>query len=186
MMRRLALLGALLALSGLTLAAVPSVAIGLPLPGTAVLALGALALLAGVSGAMARRSRPEPPALPVPERRRSATVPGADFDDRLANATIHAAVGGVTDRDAIRDHLRTTARAVLARYDGLSPSEADARLADGSWTDDPVAAAFFADELSVDRSLAARLRAVLSEDSAFRRGVHHVVAALDRRASEGR
>ncbi|WP_254546200.1 DUF7269 family protein [Halomarina pelagica] len=185
-MRALARLGALLALAGLVVAALPRFGAGLSPPDALLLAVGAVAVLAGVVGLRARRRTPETPPLPAPERRRSATVPGGSFDADLSSVTAFTTVGSMHDRDRVYDRLYATAVEVLTRYDGCTPEEARTRLAAGSWTDDPLAAAFFADEGRVGRPLRERLRAVVSSDPAFRRQARRAVAALDSRAAGGR
>ncbi|WP_254537040.1 DUF7269 family protein [Halomarina litorea] len=183
-MRRLAVLGALLALLGLAVAFVPSL-LGNPLPSVLVSLVGAAALLGGVRVGLSRYANGSEPVLPTPERRQSASVPGDGFDVDLGRASRHGRVGGATDRDRLRDDLHATAVEVLVRYDGNSPAEAADRLAAGTWTDDRHAAAFFAAE-PVELPLTDRVRFAVTSDSAFRRQATHAVAALDGRVAGGR
>jgi hypothetical protein len=183
-MRRLAALGALAALLGLVAAVDPTL-LGDPLPAVSVGLVGAVALLAGLRIGLARYDDRREPELPVPERRQSASVPGDGFDASLVRASRHGPVGGVHDRDELRDRLRATTIDVLTRYDGDTKEEAATRLAAGTWTEDRVAAAFFADE-PAERSLTDRVRVAVTSDSAFRRRAAHVVAALDERIDRGR
>ncbi len=183
-MRRLAAIGALVAVLGLVAVVAPDL-LGNPLPSAFVAVVGVLALLGGLRIGLGRYADRHEPPLPTPECRRSATVPGDDFEATLSRASRRGRVGGAYDRDQLRDRLRATAVDVLVRYDGNSRAEASERLAAGTWTDDRLAAAFFADE-ELTPSLTDRVRFAVTSDSAFRRQAAHAVAALDGRVAGGR
>lgn len=126
-----------------------------------------------------RHHQADPPA---PERRVSATAPDVEFDLLLSGGSLGTVVGP-GDRAAVRERLATDAVAVLTRYEGLSEQRARDRLADGSWTDDPYAAAFFgAGEPTVP--FRERVRAALRDESRFQRRARHVVRELSRRVDQ--
>jgi hypothetical protein len=155
------------------------------LPALLVPLVGAAAVLIAARTARELLSPTDRPALPDPERRHAATVPGDEFDATLASASRHGRIGGAADRDAVRDRLESVAVEVLTRYDGDTPERARRRLAEGTWTDDPAAAAFFGGG-TADVTVLDRVRFVATSDSAFRRRAARVVAVLDSRVSGGR
>lgn len=182
-MRRLAAVGAAAALAGLAVAAVPSLLGTTPLPAALVGVVGVIALAVGLRAALSRLTGSQSePSLPSPELRTPAAVPGEEFDDRLDEAA-RRGVRAAGDRGAVRDALEETAVAVLVRYDGDSPERARERLAAGTWTDDPEAAAFFRSGVDPTGPFG-RIRATLTR-SAFRRRADRVVAALERRVGGG-
>ena len=67
-------------------------------------------------------------------------------------------------------------RAVRTRH-GHSPSAAREAVRSGTWTEDPVAAAFLAEESRLP--LSERLRAVIDPGRAYRRRVRRTVAAIE-------
>lgn len=80
-----------------------------------------------------------------PERERVAPVPapGEDVDELLA---LGEAAGGETGRyyrSRGRDRLLELGVRTLVVHRGLAPEAAHRRLREGTWTDDPDAAAFF-------------------------------------------
>lgn len=179
-MRRLAAIGAAVALAGLAVAVAPSLLGANPLPAALVAAVGLLALAAGLRAGLSRlRGNADPPDLPSPELRAPAAVPGGEFDDRLDRAA-RRGVRAAGDRGAVRDALEATAVAVLVRSDGDSPERARERLAAGTWTDDPEAAAFFRPATAPAGPLEL-LRTTATGDSTFRRRADRAVAALERR-----
>jgi hypothetical protein len=126
-----------------------------------------------------RHQQADPPA---PERRATVTAPDAEFDLLLSGGSLGTVVGP-GDRAAVRERLETDAVAVLTRYEGLSEQRARDRLADGSWTDDPYAAAFFgAGDPTVP--LRERVRAALRDESRFQRRARHAVHELSRRVDQ--
>jgi len=80
--------------------------------------------------------------LPRAGERPDYDVPGDDL--AAAVAGVGASERDAPERDRIRERLRTTVTAALERFAGDTPDEAERRLADGSWTDDPEAVALFA------------------------------------------
>jgi len=122
-------------------------------------------------------------AFPSPERRPRYDPPGTEFARRVD------AIGWTDRRDAkpanrreLRDDLRDVAASALSRADGASPSEVETRLDDGSWTDDPVASAFFAGDLVPSLSPSGYVRALVRGEPPFARRARRAVAALSKRS----
>ncbi|WP_436923880.1 DUF7269 family protein [Halosimplex amylolyticum] len=82
-------------------------------------------------------------ALPRAGERPDYDVPGDDL--AAAVGTVGASERDAAERDRIRRRLRTAAIDALDRFEGEPPAEAETRLAEGTWTGDPDAAALFAD-----------------------------------------
>jgi hypothetical protein len=156
------------------------------LPSVFVPVVGVVALAVAARAARGLFGPAERPVLPTPERRHVATVPGEEFDEVLATASRHGRIGGASDRDVVRDRLERVAVDVLTRYDGDTPVEARRRLAEGTWTDDAQAAAFFAESVEGDLSVVERVRFFATSDTAFRQRAARAVAALDQRVAGGR
>lgn len=172
-----AVLGAGLAIGGIAAVLAPAVAFDLPETYLAVLAAGGLALLAGL-GASAR-----PPvgrtaaALPEVENRLTVPVPGDAFDADLADLPPRRTRGSEPTRRLLRDRLEAAATAALVR-EGLDREEARARLRDGSWTDDPRAAAFFRGDPPTTRE---RVRRYAAGESPFAGRARAAAVAVARR-----
>ena len=82
--------------------------------------------------------------LPRSGERPDYGVPGDDLAATVAD--VGASERDAADRDRVRERLRASAAGALERFDGDTPDDAARRLADGSWTDDPEAAALFTDD----------------------------------------
>lgn len=83
-------------------------------------------------------------ALPRAGERPDYDVPGDGLAETVG--AVGASERDAAERDRIRERLRVVAVDALDRFEEDSPAEADARLADGTWTGDPDAAALFADD----------------------------------------
>jgi hypothetical protein len=83
-------------------------------------------------------------ALPKAGARPDYAVPGDDL--AAAVETVGASERDALERERIHDRLRTAAVDALDRFGDCPPTEAEDRLDDGTWTDDPEAAAFFGSE----------------------------------------
>ncbi|WP_058826224.1 DUF58 domain-containing protein [Haloferax sp. Q22] len=125
-------------------------------------------------------------AFPSPERRPRYDPPGTGFAQRVD------AIGWTDRRDAepenrreLRDDLRDVATSALSRADGASPSEVETWLDDGSWTDDPLASAFFAGDLVPSLSPSGYVRALVRGEPPFARRARHAVTALSKRSGAG-
>lgn len=124
----------------------------------------------------ARRRTPyEQAETADPEISQELPTPGDEFDDLMEQA---AAVRYSGDqRDAVRERLHAAAVAVIARTEGLSREQAVERLEDGSWTDDPYAAAFFTGEIR-NASLVQRVSLFDRSRSQFERWATHAAREI--------
>ncbi|RJS95801.1 hypothetical protein D3261_19395 [Halococcus sp. IIIV-5B] len=165
-------------LAGLAVVVAPSLAVGVT-PSLLTL-VGVVAGLAGAAAVYERATtdeqRTEPP---TPERPLSVPTPGAELDRQLDALGSRGRRFGIGERRSIRDRLDELAVAVLVR-DGESEATARERLAAGTWTDDPHAAAFFAEAHASDVPLEERLRAAFSGEPSPRRRARHAIDALAR------
>ncbi len=155
---------------------------------------GAVLLASGVTGlylAVTARSGRETPSPEGPADRRFATAaeapPEAVTADRrrLAGAGLDAVVdraseaGGAAVQE-VHGTLARTATDVYAEYAGLDREQARAAVDTGSWTDDPVAAAFLAGEDGPKPGLGARVRLWLVPERERARRVERTVRAVER------
>jgi hypothetical protein len=171
--------GAIAVLIGCVVIIDPGVIGGFSLPPELITVVGLLALIEALRAGYSRFSRSvDAPDLPEPERRQVASVPGTEFDDRLASVTRRSKVGSVRDRDRIRDQLTEIAIEVLVRYDGNTPDRARERLRTGSWTDDRVAAYFFVPASEIQPSITEWIGRTVTGDAAFRQRARRAIVAL--------
>jgi hypothetical protein len=137
----------------------------------------------------ARASSPEAPARDGPEAKfeRTGDPPeavsaadrtrtGESLDDRIAAAC----AGDDEALRAVRSNLADTAASAHARAADRSPEAARRDVASGAWTDDPIAAAFLADESGPNFSLMARLGAWLDSSAERRRRIDRTVEEVGR------
>lgn len=140
--------------------------------------LGVLALLQGYRVVRRRRrstirgAETGDPELVVP-----TDAPGSTFDRRVATVADFRRAS-VRERQRLRDHLRETAVAVVARHFDCSREEADARVEDGTWTDDPFAASFLGGRDVPSPPLLARLRHAFRAESRFQRDAVRTADAI--------
>ena len=147
---------------------------GLGIDRYAVIVLGLLALGQTVRLVQARRrGRRERAETATPELPPSIESPGEDLDAVLS-AFGRSGVRAASHR---REQLRGVAREVLARYGDDREATPDERIDRGTWTDDPVAAAFLAEDAE-PVSLRRRLRARVAGESSYWQGIDHTVAAI--------
>jgi hypothetical protein len=167
--------GALLVAPGLGPSGLDPVLPVLAVAGGALLVTGLAAATGLAAGTDAVAPRRDPHAN---------RVPGDGFDDALAavSATGRRAPG--EHREAVRERLATAAVALLVERRELSPEVARRRLSTGTWTDDPVAAAFFAEDTPA-LSTVDHLRLLAGGELPFRRRARRAVAAMDALAEEG-
>ena len=181
MVRPLVALGVAAVAVGFVAAVDRGVAAALDPSATVVTLIGALGVVQGLRYANARRSRKREAAAPGdPERRAPATVPGADLDERIEQAT-GSALGGHRARREVRDRVRELAVAAVARDRNVPADAADRLVETGDWTDDATAAAFLAPRSSYP--VRVRVRAMVSGRSRYEFGLRAAVGALDRLAS---
>ncbi len=182
--RALTALGVVLGVVGLIGVLAPGSVVGVPGGRVALVFVGAAILLQGVRVVNARRrERPDEPETPDAELRLELPTPGDDVDADLAYLETERRF----DRDRrrrVRDRLYAAAVDAVERRRGCSREEAKAAVEDGSWTDDPHAAAFFTSYRS-ERGLTAELRFALTSESAFGRRARRAADAIHRIAVEG-
>lgn len=185
--RRIGLaLGVTLVVAGLAAVFVPGVAGGIETNPTSLTAVGLVALLGGGLAVRARLTTTDRRyELPTPERQRTHPTPGDEFDRKLETLASRGRMRGARERRAVRDRLDELAVAVLVR-NGDSEAVARERLAEGTWTDDPHAAAFFAEARASDVPLEDRLRAAFSTEPNSKKRARHAVDALARIATAER
>jgi hypothetical protein len=104
------------------------------------------------------------------------TRAGESLEDRIAAAC----AGDDGALRAVRSNLADTAASAHACAADRTPEAARRDIGSGLWTDDPVAAAFLADESGPDFSLIARLRAWLDSSAERRRRIERTVEEVGR------
>lgn len=162
-------------LAGVVFAIVPSLGMQTPVPQIPVGILGGLAVVFALLAATGRRHLTREAAeFPAVEERHTANRPGATFDATFDRTQPRRAG---QSRRKIRRRLHEDAVEVLTMTEGITEAEAQERLATGDWTDDPHAAALFAEE---PPSLPFRVvvRNFFGNESTFERRVRHVVHEL--------
>lgn len=183
MVRPLVAVGVAAVAIGFVAAADRGVAAALDPSAVVVTLIGALGVLQGLRYASARRDRTREAAAPGdPERRRPASVPGTDLDERIERAIGPARSKHRARRD-VRDRVRELAVATVARDRNVPADAADRLVETGDWTDDATAAAFLAPRSSYP--VRVRLRAMVSGRSRYEFGLRAVVDAIDRLDDEG-
>lgn len=184
--RRLALGGGVAAAAvGLALAVQPSLLGGAGPDEWAVNVLGAVALLyAGILVYARRTGELETAAVPDPETPTTPPSAGDEMDALLA-AAASTRLRATDRRHRLRRRLEQATTAALCRREDCDTETAREMLAEGAWTDDPVAASYFTDgPLEVaDVPLSARFRLRLSTPSrrayAVRRVADEMAALTD-------
>lgn len=152
MIRRVLLAAGVAAgLLGLVLVAAPGIAGDLAVSRILVYLLGLLAIVLAVVRIRHRRNAERRETeTPEPETPVSLPRPGGDVDIRIQNLQRLVGRGQVkSERQDLDARLEELAIRVIARRDDVSRETARSRLHDGSWTEDPLAAAYFAEGMSV-------------------------------------
>jgi hypothetical protein len=183
MLRRLLLLfGLLFAAVGFAVTVDPGLAAAIGFPPLPTVVVAGLAAAFALADVVARRDTDfrdetdDEDRNEVLEPRVEAPRPGEGIDARLREgAGIRNAGAGSTQ---FSDRLRAVTVRALADARGLSPEEAQRQLDEGTWTDDPTAAAFFADD--VDAPATDVVTAIVSADPVYERQAQHVVRELQR------
>lgn len=167
---------------------VPGVGSSLPVD-AAVEALGYDYLLVAVLGAvafvatlpvMAARAVGgiDQAAPPEPEAIETVPPPGAAVDAIVEDGLgLRSRVFDDPVRE-VRDRVRESAVRAVARADGCSRAEARRRVEEGTWTNDPAAAAFLAEDGDVGGGRWTGLRAVAAGELPAQRGVRRAAAAI--------
>ncbi|SFR92544.1 conserved repeat domain-containing protein [Halomicrobium zhouii] len=169
---------------GLATLAVPGL-VALGAEGAVLVVVGVLALVQLVRVARARyRGQNRRAGTADPELSADVESPGADLGavlDAFDADGYRYAQGGRR-----RSQLRRVAVEALTRSDDCSEAEARERIATGTWTDDPVAAAFLADDDGDDvprlsqlgSRLRSHLRSRLTAESAYQRRIRRTIDAI--------
>lgn len=191
--RLIVVAGVVLCSLGIGVMVVPAASAGIP---TVVLTAFALAVVAGSLFVAASRLETASTSvdLPEPERRPQYRPPGAAFEARLDSVGLlgrravsrdePGLVDGEPPRERLREELRGRAVTVVQQTTGCTRTEALSRLDEGRWTDDRVAAAFFADGLVPSLPLRQRLPVPSNRELPTVRRARRAVAALEQRLSE--
>lgn len=150
-------------------------------------ALGVVALTAASIGIYRSRNRPETPTTPNPERRVAARLPGNTLDDALGEfSPAHQKSRGTEQRHRLG--LRSVAIEALVRFEGLDEPTAQAKIAEGTWTEDLVAERYLATGSAVQKArvgrLLDRIRATDRRNKAISRTVRAIAAICPEPATE--
>jgi len=201
----LGVLGAALALAGAVAVFLPDPVLSVGPVGRAVSAVGgveptaAVLVASGVTGlylaVTARSSGSTPAEESDPADRRFARLPEAPPEAvtvdrrRLAGADLdavveRASVSGGPPLQEVRGTLAQTATDIYAEYADSDRERAREAVRVGTWTDDPVAAAFLADEGGPDPGLGARVRLWLVPERERARRVERTVQAIEHTEGE--
>ncbi|MEF8851310.1 MAG: hypothetical protein V5A28_02670 [Haloarculaceae archaeon] len=173
-----AVLGAALAALGLVALVAPGILGSLPTDRALVLVLGVLLVLGAVREINRRRKTERLYAeTPDAEEVVELPTPGDAFDERFAH--LSRTRYRVTERKRIREELGDLTEETLVRRQGLAPEEARAAMREGTWTDDPYAAAMFSAD-SPRIGTVARVREFFGSRSAFHHRVGQVADELAR------
>jgi uncharacterized repeat protein (TIGR01451 family) len=173
-------LATIVELSG-TIRAIPFVLIGL-----VALILGVRYLFTGMKTGSETRTpsdteniQREANEYPTPENRPQYAHPGTQFKRKVRKIKlIDRRETEPATRLALRTELREIAIMVLSRTEDWTRAEREARLNNGNWTEDPQAAAFFADSVVPSLSMRERLRSLWTTEPPFARRARHAIAEL--------
>lgn len=170
MRRALGYVGAAAVVGGVLVVAVDGLD-SVPGVAVAVVLVALAAVLFGFGALLDRRfSDAERPSPPVVERSYSVPVPGDDLDPTTGDASASV---------AFRRGLTRRVVAALVERRELSEDAAETAVDDGSWTDDPVAAAYLGDE-TVRFPLRVRLRSWFGGEDRTELSARRTVDALER------
>ncbi|MFC7138718.1 hypothetical protein ACFQMA_02565 [Halosimplex aquaticum] len=173
-----ATLGAILGVVGLVAIAVPQITTPLPAGDGIVVAVGAVLVL-GAAGQIQRRRATEPEYAETPDAELAVDLPtpGDDLDRRLNRLALTRF--SEAERHRLRKEVGEIAVATLQRRERCSADEAEQALAEGTWTDDPFAAAFFTGR-APEASATDRVRELLHRESPFKRRGIRAIAEIER------
>lgn len=111
--------------------------------------LGVLAVIAAVAVLLSGRgSVMHQTEMPAVERPVPVPAAGEPLDEAIGRWRMAIPLVGRATLERVRDRLRSAAVVAVASDEGCSRPDARKRVEDGTWTDDPVAAAFLADRSS--------------------------------------
>ncbi|QPV64141.1 hypothetical protein I7X12_05815 [Halosimplex litoreum] len=173
-----ATLGVLLGVVGLAALAVPSITTPLPTGESFVLIVGLVLLLGAVAQVQRRRHTDlEYAETPDAELAVNLPTPGDDLDRRLGRLQLTRF--NEAERHRIRDEIGGVAAETIRRRERGSAEAAQRALDEGTWTDDPFAAAFFTGRVP-EAPTTDRLRELFDRESPFKRRAVRAIDALER------
>lgn len=179
----LAFAGATAVIVGVAVAIQPALATSLSVPAIPVSVIGGVALLFAILIGLRRRDTTirgaEPPEV---ESMLEYPQPGDVFDESLRTA--HGlGIDAARRRREGREDLAAVAIAVLEVTEGYSEEKADRALKEGTWTDDPVAAACFASD-PPSQGFRGLLSRYVDRRSRYAQEFVHAIDALQRKLDE--
>lgn len=181
MKRGLAVVGTGIAAGGLAIVANPGFAGGVTMAEVAVPLIGVVALMQATRMVIARaNAEREQAETGEVERRTVSPAPGDDLDEIIAHLTVLRSAKA--DRQQIRERLQTAAITLIRQREHCSEAAARERIESGAWTDDPLAAAFLADEGVVQPPLSETVRNVVTGEPLIRERARRTVDELTRLA----
>jgi hypothetical protein len=144
-------------------------------PDAFVTLVGVLALLQGYRVVrLRRRNEVAEFETPDPETRPTLPTPGDDLGRNLRARGRHR----TARRERIGDRLETAAIEGITYAEDCSVEAAHEALEHGTWTDDPIAAAFFTDGVPRSVPVLTRIRHTLSLRARFDRQARHAAHAI--------
>lgn len=174
--------GVAAAVAGLTLVVVPDLAAQFGVARLFVVVFGVVAvLLAAVDVRALLTTEVDQAAPPDVEGGVDHPRPGEEVDDLLAAAAKGYDRYTQGKRDRIEGRIREVAIDVLTRQEDCTVEAAETMLVEGSWTDDPYAAAFLGAHEVEDLPLRERIRNAFRPEAEFARRATHAIEALDER-----
>ncbi|ELZ30494.1 hypothetical protein C475_00080 [Halosimplex carlsbadense 2-9-1] len=173
-----ATLGVLLGVVGLAALAVPGITTPLPTGESFVLIVG-LVLLLGALAQVQRRRHTELEYAETPDAELAVDLPtpGDDLDRRLGRLQLTRFNEG--ERHRIRDEISRVATETIRRRERGSAEAAERALDEGTWTDDPFAAAFLTGRVP-QAPTTDRLRELFNRESPFKRRAVRAIDAVER------
>lgn len=182
-------LGIAIAIAGIAMVVDPGLAAFVPGPRLFVVLAGVGILFQGIRIARMRRKTKLPEAeTPNYEASLRVPTPGDDVDETLAKTRV-VSFGDTRGKSAAQSEayqeLRAVAIQTISHRRGCSEADAAEMLEEGTWTEDPSAAAFFKPQGESGRiSLLDALRQATRNELQFQHRFRHATEAL-RRLSEG-
>lgn len=176
-MRTSAIVGLIGVLFGLAVIVQRGIAGLLDLDYVIVTLIGVLAIVQGIKYANeARKATFRYRETPDVESRESMPAPGDDIDDLIGDLRGLSRIRIERRREFHTRLIRVAKTTLLARGDYGSEGEAETAIADGTWTDDPVAAWFLGEQTSPPPIV--RLRGLLGRDAEFQYASHRTIDAI--------
>jgi hypothetical protein len=144
-------------------------------PDAFVTLVGVIALLQGYRVVRLRRRKQVTEfETPDPETRPTLPTPGDDLGQNFGTRGRNWSAR----RERISDRLETAAVEGITYAEDCSEAEAREALENGTWTDDPIAAAFFTDDIPRSVPVLTRVKHTLSLRSRYDRQARHAAHAI--------